>query len=431
MRVLWFANTPSRYTAPGSKYNGYGWVASLEEEIAGRVSLSVAFTTAGPLARTDGRRGKVAWQKEEQNGVTYYLIDNGYEASRRDRMRFLLSGRRQRLKEEAVLVDAFTDIVRDAAPDFIEVFGSEHAFGLVAGKTDIPVVLHVQGILGPYRQAYLPPAVPKWRFLLTPPAPGAFLHRLFTLKQWRWKCDRERRIHAVVRNYLVRTDWDRAETLKMQPQARLFHGGEILRPPFYKTYQDAYTKHPFTPDYLLLVTTISEAPYKGTDLLLRTGKLLREKGLKFRWYVFGNVSPALFEKSVGITEEEAGLEFLGVTDWHGIVTALRPREGHRSVYVHPSYIENSSNSICEAQILGAPVVACRVGGTPSLIEDGVTGLMVPAGDAEAMAAAILSLAWDPDKCAALAGAAREAALVRHDKERIVAELIHVYETLHG
>ena len=48
-----------------------------------------------------------------------------------------------------------------------------------------------------------------------------------------------------------------------------------------------------------------------------------------------------------------------------------------------------------------------------------------------MAAAILSLAGDPGKCAALAGAAREAALARHDKERIVAELIHVYETLHG
>jgi len=44
--------------------------------------------------------------------------------------------------------------------------------------------------------------------------------------------------------------------------------------------------------------------------------------------------------------------------------------------VHPSYIDNSPNSICEAQILGLPVVATNVGGVESLIENGKTGLLI-------------------------------------------------------
>lgn len=38
------------------------------------------------------------------------------------------------------------------------------------------------------------------------------------------------------------------------------------------------------------------------------------------------------------------------------------------VYVHPSYIDNSPNSLCKAQILGVPVISCNVGGISSLIE---------------------------------------------------------------
>ena len=99
------------------------------------------------------------------------------------------------------------------------------------------------------------------------------------------------------------------------------------------------------------------------------------------------------------------------------------------MYVHPSYIDNSPNSVCEAQILGLPVIASEVGGVPSLIEDGVDGILFPSGNAEALVEAICSLAEDAPRRASLGQRARKTALVRHDKETIVKELLQTYAAI--
>jgi sugar transferase (PEP-CTERM/EpsH1 system associated) len=64
------------------------------------------------------------------------------------------------------------------------------------------------------------------------------------------------------------------------------------------------------------------------------------------------------------------------------------------LYVLPSIAEGISNTILEAMATGLPVVATRTGGNPELVEDGVTGALVPVGDREALAQAILSYAND-------------------------------------
>src|SRR4029079_914561 len=61
----------------------------------------------------------------------------------------------------------------------------------------------------------------------------------------------------------------------------------------------------------------------------------------------------------------------------------------------------------EAMAAGLPVVAARAGGLTELVEDGTTGLLVTAGDAKALAAAITTLLQDPAKAAAMGTAARE------------------------
>jgi len=197
-----------------------------------------------------------------------------------------------------------------------------------------------------------------------------------------------------------------------------------MRRPFY----EADLRKTTVPSTLKLVTTISEPTYKGYDVVLRTGRILKEVyGLAFEWKVFGNVEPKFFEKITGIRSEEAGITLAGVATADELVDAI----SEASMYVHPSYIDNSPNSLCEAQLLGAAVVATAVGGVPSLIEDGITGFLVHSGSADELAERVVAMYRDKTTLRHIGQQARAVALVRQDRERIVSELMNTYRQLAG
>ena len=79
-------------------------------------------------------------------------------------------------------------------------------------------------------------------------------------------------------------------------------------------------------------------------------------------------------------------------------------------FVLPSQAEGTSCTLQEAMACGLPVVATAVGGTPDLVEQGVTGYLVPSEDEAAMADAIWSLHQDPAKTSLFARTARDRAL---------------------
>jgi len=67
-----------------------------------------------------------------------------------------------------------------------------------------------------------------------------------------------------------------------------------------------------------------------------------------------------------------------------------------SVFVLPSIIEGLPIVLLEAMAMGKPVVASQVGGVPEIVEDGVTGLLVPSGSSESLGKAIITLLGDPE-----------------------------------
>jgi glycosyltransferase involved in cell wall biosynthesis len=100
-----------------------------------------------------------------------------------------------------------------------------------------------------------------------------------------------------------------------------------------------------------------------------------------------------------------------------------------SVFVNPSHAENSSNSLSEAQLVGVPCVASSAGGMVTMADHGSAALLVQDGDAEALAGALLSLMNDPDEAARLGQRGRALATVRHDRERIRAQILSIYDEM--
>jgi glycosyltransferase involved in cell wall biosynthesis len=97
----------------------------------------------------------------------------------------------------------------------------------------------------------------------------------------------------------------------------------------------------------------------------------------------------------------------------------------------PSFAENSSNSLCEAQTVGVPCVAAAAGGTPSIVDDGRTGLLYPAGDPEALAEQVARVLSDDLLASRLGSAGRGEALLRHARRRVVGELLAAYRSILG
>jgi len=98
-------------------------------------------------------------------------------------------------------------------------------------------------------------------------------------------------------------------------------------------------------------------------------------------------------------------------------------------FVLPSLAEGISNTILEAMATGLPVLATHVGGNGELIDDGITGRLLPAADGEAMAAAILAYFNDSVMAHRHGAAARRSALERFSLDRMVRDYAALYNRL--
>ncbi len=99
------------------------------------------------------------------------------------------------------------------------------------------------------------------------------------------------------------------------------------------------------------------------------------------------------------------------------------------VFVLSSDYEGNPLSVLEAMAAGLPVISTAVGGVPELVQHGTTGLLVPAGDAHALAEAITQLGRDADQRAAMGQAARQTALERFDVHAMSIAYANFYKKL--
>jgi glycosyltransferase involved in cell wall biosynthesis len=173
----------------------------------------------------------------------------------------------------------------------------------------------------------------------------------------------------------------------------------------------------------------------GAPVVTIVGALRRGKGQMLAIKAWPEVSrhhPEARLLLVGTGEMEAALRTraaaLGVADrvvFAGLRTSVSGLLRASTVVALPSEIEALPTTLIEAAGCGLPVVATDVGGTPEVVTHGVTGLLTPPGDADALARAIVDLLGDEGRRRLMGEAARRMAERRfdmHDWARRMAEL---------
>lgn len=391
MKILWLIGNTSLYAEANNQHGG--WIGALQRQLmqVAYVRLAIAFP----------------WDKEMREGkdnVLYYGVRNISHPI----FRF-------QSKQHAQL-ERIKHIIEDFQPDIIHVFGTEIGYGLICEHTNIPVIIHLQGILEAIFEAWLPQNLSWSKYILAHPLAylGYDAMQKFT--------KRERRIFEECKHYMGRTEWDQSISHLLSPNSSYYYCPEMLRPEIYAALPWQYHQSP----KLTIVSVIGNSMYKGADVILRTAKILKEwSTLDFEWQIVGVENICWAEKHVGIKAKEVGINPVGRASAIELIKILQSAD----IFVHSSYIENSSNAICEAQCIGLPVIATHVGGTTSLVEHEKTGIIVPANDVYMLAAQISRLANNPQICMTLGKNARCEAQARHNPAAIITTLLNIYQSV--
>jgi len=414
LRVLWCVDVPPQplamKTGQAVSCGPMSWAESLRGALVQLPGLKLGIVSTAP----------VPCRPFEEEGIAYYAVPGPRTEGR---WKSVL----QRWSHPSVLEHDMAPALaalRSFAPDVVHVHGTEGPFGLLAGMSSVPCVISLQGLLVVCTRYWLQGIAPReYRrlafsksFLLG----GGLLHGHIDLQR---RAERERHILESGSDFVGRTQWDRRVLLGANPDARYWHCDEVLRAPFYAA---EWSDHPEA--RFVLYSTGSDMPFKGTECLIESIGILSRTGMAdVSLRVAGVPSGSELEAIYGRLADRHGVgdrvKLLGRLDVGELVDELLGCH----VYIHPARIDNSPNSLAEAMVLGVPCVATFAGGIPSMMSDGVSGLLVPAGDPYAIAGAVRDMRNDRVAAAALGRAARAIAVARHDPKRIAERMMAIYD----
>ncbi len=358
MKVVWLVNTilPQIADKQGKKKGVInGWTVLLADMLADDpgIDLTVFYPQKESLTSIIGDTGKLHYVGFYEEAIPELIYNPE------------MTGR----------MEAELDRIK---PDVVHIWGSEyvHTLSMVrAFNCPEKTVISIQGLIhkiGAVYDAGLPEKVIKrhtFRDFIRNDSIGQQKEKFLK----RGKCE----IEALkqVSHVIGRTGWDRKAALEVNPDLQYHFAGEILREEFYRTEKK------WSPDKAKqhrIFMTQSYYPVKGMHFVLKalsivvkeypdtvlsvTGKDMRPGSLKdiIKQDSYGKyICDLIKEKGL-----DNNIEFLGEQEAKDMID----RYLQCSAFLLPSVIENSSNSLGEAMMLGVPCIAAATGGTPDMIK---------------------------------------------------------------
>ena len=412
MKVAWIAPNGGNFTLNKLKGTG-GWISSLETallESIEDVELGIIFFHSEKL------------QPIVKDRVTYYPV---YRPLDNNVQKLYHRWFRDEEKFEDNLVLQMAECVKQFNPDIVHIWGCENFYVKILRHINYPSVVHIQGLASSIIQHYMPSGIGETDIASLDNFVDKYILKrgaLYDYKSFIRRVSVEQEMSKYVTNWIGRTEWDKASAYCLNPNAKYYHCDELMRKEFYE--------HQWEYHYdgkLIIQSSISNALYKGLGVVLRTAQTLKSLGVNFEWNVYGVTASSstvrFFAKKYNIKPKDVNVRLLGYVNAATIVEGLLKSD----VYVHPSLIENGCNAVQEAMCLGTPAISQCVGGVKTTLASD-SGILVQPNDSSMMAYSILQM-LNRDVAEGYSRRGREVAMLRHDKNRVVANLVFAYKSI--
>lgn len=385
MKALWVTNllfpeAQELLTGKRGVVNGSGgWLSSSAEALVTNENINLAVVAisnrVSTLTRLEGKK------------MVYYVMPAG----------------KGNLRINKEYIPIWKEIYSDFQPDLVHLHGTElsHGWSLLEALPEAKTVISIQGLMSQICKYYTYGMSSKdircnitlrdvVHDIVRRKVMSGSLYR--KKKNYEIKGRNELMIYRKAKAVIGRTEWDKANVLAINPKLDYYVCNETLRNEFYSGQWRYDNCEPHT-------VFLSQAtyPFKGLHMIIKALPLIFQEFPDMRVVVAGvNVlgdeglkgwlKQTGYSKYVKKLMKQLGVEkeritFTGPLDAEGMKAEFLKC----NVFISPSGIENSPNSVCEAQMLGVPVVASYVGGTSDMIPDRQCGVLYRFEDVEMLA----------------------------------------------
>lgn len=419
MKVLWITNIllpeASRLlTGNGDLKGSGGWLVGSAKALCEEKDISLSIATPSKFV------SELKIIKGER--ITYYVLPFG-KGNVRYNPKY----------------ESFFKIIEDKVhPDVIHIHGTEFSHGLSYVKAcgSKNVVASIQGMTSVIANYYYA-GISDLEVLRNITLSDICLQRSLFRKANELKVSGTSEVNLIksINHVIGRTSWDEAWTWAINPDIKYHFCNETLRPEFYsgKWSLESCKKHSIFMSQaknsmkglhiILRALPLVLREYPDTKLIIPGSNILRYK--TFRDYLAMGSYEKILVKIIKENMLENAIHFIGS------LNAQEMKENYlqANVFVLCSSIENSPNSLGEAQILGTPVISSYVGGTCDMIEEKTTGLLYRFDDYAMLAKKICGVFRGEYDLKVMSGNEMATALARHSADINNRNLISIYNNI--
>lgn len=413
MKVLWIVNIemPNIAVEFGRTVNTGGWLNVMSAQLANQeeVELHIACLCK-----------KNSYNRYEKKGVYYYSFSKPFY---------------KRLEE----------IISNIKPDLIHIWGTEleHSFVATCILEKLYLIEHtvisLQGLVSVIGKFHYITGLPS-RVVYARTIAEFFFRKIYTniADEQRNMISRGKKEALTIQKckYCIgRTDFDYAYIRQLNSRMKYFHCNETLREGFYENRWSIEKCKRHT-----IFFGQSHYPVKGVHVFVQALAIIREKYPDVKVKIIGkNIfeKNRLRDKLVNRSYPKYLRKLIiqnGLRDcieWLGQQTEKEMIEQYcnSNVYVCASLIENSSNSVGEAMLLGMPIVASDVGGIKSLLEHNKEGILYQETAPYMLADGVIRIFENDNLACQLGEKAYKRACITHDREKNLSDLLKIYRSI--